>query len=405
MYWLSVVFLIYMFVALYFFFFFMLLYLKNKESIYAYPKLTKKYKISIIIPCYNEEDCIEGTIKAVLESDYPIEKVFIVNDGSKDRTAEVVEKLAKRNKKIVLLNKQNGGKADSLNYALKFVKTELVAIVDSDSYPDKDAISKVVGFFDNPRVGVATCAVLARNKNLFIEKLQAIEYTVIAWTRKLLGYIGAIYVTPGPLAIYRTDVIRKLGFDTKNMTEDIEATWHLAAEGWGREMCLSARATTITPSTFKGWYNQRVRWNMGGIQTINKYKWVFAKRGMIGCFILPYFVLSLTLGLVGLSIFFYLFFRRVIFSYISTKLRLDIGVPVLTIDQLYITPTVLNFLGLAMFILGTIFTILGLSVMKEKELRDRNIFNLLFYLLLYLTVYPFIMPVSIYRLAKKDLRW
>jgi len=372
---------------------------------YTCPKLTRNYKVSVVIPCYNEEDCICGTINAVLSSTYPIEKVFVVNDGSTDRTAEIVEKLARKNKKIILLNKKNGGKADSLNYALKFVKTELVAIVDSDSYPDKDALEKTIGFFDNPRVGVATCAVLARNKSKFMEKLQAVEYTVIAWTRKLLGYLNAIYVTPGPLAIYRTNVIKKLGFDTKNMTEDIEATWHLTSEGWRREMCLAARVTTITPSTFKGWYNQRVRWNMGGIQTINKYKHLFLKGGMLGCFILPYFVLSLIMGLVGLSIFFYLFFRRVIFSYISTKLSLGIGVPVITVDQLYMTPNVLNFLGLAMLILGTFFTILGLSVMEERELRNRNIFNLAFYLLIYLTIYPFIMPVAIYRLVKKDLRW
>ncbi len=111
--------------------------------------------------------------------------MIVINDGSRDNTLEIAKRLQKKYPKLKILNKKNSGKADSLNKGLKFAKGELVAVVDSDSFPRKDALKKMVGFFEDPKVGAATCPILARNKKRFFERLQAIEYAVIALTRKL----------------------------------------------------------------------------------------------------------------------------------------------------------------------------------------------------------------------------
>ena len=132
------------------------------------------------------------------------------------------------------------GKASTAkNYGAKFAETELIGFTDADSFPEKDAISKAVGFFDKNNVAGVTALILVKNRKKMIEKLQSLEYKVIAFTRKLLGFLDAIYVMPGPLAIYRRKVfVEAGGFDKNNVTEDIEITWNLVSKGYKVEMSM-----------------------------------------------------------------------------------------------------------------------------------------------------------------------
>ncbi|MBU2104586.1 MAG: glycosyltransferase [Nanoarchaeota archaeon] len=381
--------------------------MRERKNIFDVPELKKHFTVSVLIPAYNEEDVIESTVMSILESDYDnIIEVIVINDGSKDRTKEIVRELMKKYGKLKLLDKENSGKADSLNQGIKVAKGELVAVIDSDSFPRKDAIRKMVGFFEDEKVGAATVPILARNNHKFFEKLQSFEYTVIALTRKLLESVDAIYVTPGPLALYRKKALVEIkGFDPKNLTEDIEITWHLIAEGWERRMCLETVVTTVVPSKLKAWWKQRRRWSMGGLQSILKYRKQFMKRGMLGYFVLPFFILSSFLGMLGLSIFVYLFSNRIISQYLLAKYSLIVNTPIITLEQFYFTPSILNYLGVVLFLMGTIFTFGVLMLMKEDVFKKRNFFKILFYLLIYLMVYPFIMLSAIFKLLKKDMSW
>src|SRR4030043_1308710 len=118
----------------------------------------------------------------------------------------------------------------------------------------------MVGFFNDEKVAAVTSSVLVKNRESFITNLQAIEYKVIKFSRKLLEFIDSIYVTPGPLGIFRKSAFDKIkGFDEKNLTEDIEITWHFQAEGYKVKMGVPARAYTIAPSKIKDWIKQRNR--------------------------------------------------------------------------------------------------------------------------------------------------
>ncbi len=402
------VYLFYMFIVLYFFFFYILSYLQNKKFMFWYPKPKRKYSLSIIIPAYNEQESIEDTIKSVFNSSYKgIIEVIAVNDGSSDNTKKIIKDLTKKYKKLKLLDKKNSGKADSINQALKIAKGELVAIVDADSYPEKDSISKMIGFFNDKRLGGVTSAILVKNQNNFIEKLQAIEYSVIAWTRKLLDFVDAIYVTPGPLTIYRRKVLLEVGgFDTKNLTEDIEMTWRLIHNRYKIRMCLDSNVFTVVPSKFKKWWNQRIRWNIGGLQSIIKYKKDFLRKGMLGYFILPFFIISLFIGLLGLIILSYRIIRRIILTYLRTNYSLQTNIFVENLQDINLTPSILIFFGITMLILSFIFTLLALYVMKNKQFKQPNLFNVVFYMLIYLTVYPSIIITALYRvIRRKNLTW
>lgn len=403
---LPIIYLGYMFVSIYFLSLFLFLYFNNRKRLFEYPEAKRKYSISVLVPAWNEEKTIRDTIEHIFEIDYPIKELIVLNDGSTDDTKRIVSELMKKYSKLRLINKENTGKGDSLNKGIKIADGELIVVVDADSYPDKDSFKKLVGFFDEEKVGAVTCVFVPKQANKFIEKLQVIEYNVISFTRKLLGYVDAIYVTPGPLAMYRKSALKQVGrFDTKNMTEDIEITWKLTYAGYERRMCLATNATTTVPTNIGGWYRQRVRWNVGGLQCIAKYKKSFLKKGMLGMFILPFFVLQLFLGALGLGVLFYLLITRFISNYLLVTYSIPVGVPVLTMEDLFITPSFLNYLGVILFGVGLLFTILVLSIMKDTVLKKQNIFNVLFYSIVYLTAYPFIMISSVYNYFKREKKW
>ncbi len=398
----------YIFISLYFLVFYLLLYLRNRKTLFESPELKKHFSVSVLIPAYNEEDSIQNTVESVLNSDYDnIKEIFILDNNSKDKTAEISKKLEKKYKKVKYILAEVQGKANAINLGIKLSKSELIAIVDADSFPAKDAISKMVGFFEDPKVGAATVPILARNRSKFFEKLQAIEYSVIALTRKLLEGVDAIYVTPGPLALYRKTALESVGgFDNKNLTEDIEITWHLTAAGWQRKMCLDTRVTTVVPNRFKKWFKQRQRWSMGGMQTLWKYRKHFFKRDtMIGNFILPFFIFSTFLGLVGLSIFGYMITSKLITRYLLIKFSIAANTAVVSLNQFYFTPSVLNYLGLVLFLMGTVFTFLVLYLMKEDIFKVHQIFQILFYLLVYIAIYPFILITAMFKLMRRDMSW
>ncbi len=406
---LAIIYLMYMFFSIYFLSLFFILYFNNKKHLFEYPLTKKKYSVSIVIPAYNEGNTIKDTIEHVFAIDYKnIVQVIVVNDCSTDNTKEVILSMQKKYPTLILVdNKKNlGNAARSKNEGLKYATGELVAFIDADSYPARDSLKKMVGFFEDEKVGAVTCPILVRGADNFLEKLQEIEYKMIAFTRKLLGYVDAIYVTPGPLAIYRKKALDEVkGFDNDNMTEDIEITWHLTAKGWKREMSLSTEVTTTAPDNLKEWYKQRKRWSIGGIQCIAKYKNGFFEKGILGMFVLPFFIVQFFLGLLGLGVFFYVAVTNIISNYLLVNYSLPAGVPLLTIDSFFITPSFLDYLGIILFVVGMIFTLFSLSMMKDTLFRKKDILFILFFSIVYLSIYPFITLSAVYNYFKGGNKW
>lgn len=406
---LTLIYLVYIFVALYLLCLFTLTFLQNRREIFFVPKITKKYSLSIVVPCYNEEENIEGTVKSILYSDYKnLKKIFVVDDCSSDNSYAIIKRLEKEYPRVVALKtpKNTGSAGGAKNYGAKFAKTELIGFVDADSYPHRHAISSMIGFFDDADVGAVTTRILVERRKDFLEKMQAIEYKVIAFTRKLLEFLDSVYVTPGPLVLYRRSAFEKIGrFDIRNMTEDIEATWHLLHDGYKVRMSFVSESSTVSPNTLKEWFRQRIRWNIGGYQTIMKYRDCFFRKGMLGFFILPFFSISLILGVFGLGILIYRIFRNFFISYLSAKYSIVAQTAIFSLNDVNLNPSVLNFFGVILFILGMGFIFFALWIINRHIREKESFFAVVFYSLVYIALRPIVLIISLYKFLRGRYSW
>jgi peptidoglycan-N-acetylglucosamine deacetylase len=251
-----------------------------------------KPAVTVIVPAFNEEKVIERTVRSVLASDYPRLKTIVVDDGSKDRTAEVVrEKFAAEIARgsVVLLTKPNRGKADSLNHALKNTDDEIYVGIDADTVIAANAISMLVPHFADPKVGaVAGNAKVGNRVNLWT-RWQALEYiTSQNFERRALNVFGAVSVVPGAIGAWRTAAVREAGgYHTDTVAEDADLTMCLLENGWRVVNEDRALAYTEAPTTANGLMRQRFRWSFGILQAVWKHGSSIRKRSRLGWIALP----------------------------------------------------------------------------------------------------------------------
>lgn len=392
------------FFGIFFLMIFVLLHYRNRHKLFSSPAPTKYYSVSFLVPAYNEEKSLAETIQALSDIDYPIEKkeIIIINDGSKDNTKNIALELVKKYNGVILLDKKNSGKANSLNEAIKIAKGELIAVVDADSYPKKDSLTKMVGHFDDLQVGAVTSRVLVKNKRNWLGKFQVMDYSIIAWTRKLLDFVDSVYVTNGPLSVYRKDLVKRLGgFDPKNLTEDIEITWHILSEGYKTKMSYGAIVYTTVPENFKTWTKQRVRWNLGGIQTVQKYWKTMFRKGAFGHFVIPYVTASFILAIIGFLLFFRYFWIKGSYYIYSWYYALQ-GYEFWRYIEYNISFTLLLFLGLCFLFLAVFYYNIGF---RNSETGSKNVLKILAYSFFYRSLYTYPLIIAIYKLVRGDIGW
>jgi len=379
-------------------FLFLLLFFSHKKKFYKKSSIKNIPSVSIIIPVYNEEKAIEKTIKNVKKLIYPKKiEIIVIDDGSTDNTYKITKKI----RGIKVLTKKHEGKAKALNFGLKYAKGEIVACVDADSYPEKNALMKTTSLFEK-NVAAVTTSIFVKNAKSLIERLQRIEYLFIAWSRKVLEYLNSIYVTPGPMSLYRKKVLLKVGgFDEKNLTEDIEIAWRLLKHKYKIKMSLDTKVYTNVPRTLKRWWHQRLRWNVGGLQTNLKYFNLFLKKdfGSVGMFLLPFFSVSYLLSLLGLFLIFYSIFSWSYFLIGSYTFGFN------PIGHFYILPDILLFLGIFVFILSLFYIKAGYKTMKRYIHFPKKILDVLIYVSFYFTIFPINLIHSFLKFLTGKHKW
>jgi biofilm PGA synthesis N-glycosyltransferase PgaC len=158
--------------------------------------------VTVLIAAYNEEAVIRRTIEHVLASAYPVGEVIVVDDGSKDRTADVVRVMSLVDPRVRLVQQPNGGKWSALNRGFAMASYDHVVTLDADTLFTPDTIRHLMARFHSPRVGAVAGVIKVGNfrRNL-ITRWQALEYvTQIGVERSASALLNAVMIIPGACA-------------------------------------------------------------------------------------------------------------------------------------------------------------------------------------------------------------
>jgi cellulose synthase/poly-beta-1,6-N-acetylglucosamine synthase-like glycosyltransferase len=296
--------------------------------------------ISILVPAYNEELTITDSVDSLLNLDYPEYEIVVANDGSKDETAKkVIEKYnlkqvarpfkrsvpckelqsiyeSETSPRIILVNKENGGKADALNMGINVCSFPMFVCMDADSVLKSDALSKIAESFLENDETIAVGGNILISNNLLLKDgkvisagplkkptviFQMLEYLRVFFTSRVtLNAINANLIISGAFGLYsKKAAINVGGYGTGLIGEDMELIVKMHAFYRKNKIPYSisyvpdAICYTQVPEDLKTLKKQRRRWHMGMIQSLKTHMFMAfnPKYGTVGLVAFPYFLI------------------------------------------------------------------------------------------------------------------
>ena len=230
---------------------------------------------SIIIPCFNEQDQVRDTIRYALQLQYPDFEVIAVNDGSSDRTAEILDELSIQHPRLRVVHlATNQGKAFALRSGAMLSQYEYLICIDGDALLHPHAalwMMRHLTTFDY--VGAVTGNPRILNRSSLLGKLQVGEFSsIIGLIKRAQRTYGRIFTVSGVIAGFRKTALEQVGFWSHDkITEDIDISWKIQMQGWNIHYVPEALCYIYMPETFTGLWKQRVRWAQGGVEVLKTY--------------------------------------------------------------------------------------------------------------------------------------
>jgi cellulose synthase/poly-beta-1,6-N-acetylglucosamine synthase-like glycosyltransferase/peptidoglycan/xylan/chitin deacetylase (PgdA/CDA1 family) len=237
--------------------------------------------VSVIVPAYNESANIEVALRSILANDHPLE-IVVVDDGSTDGTADLVEALDLPG--VRLIRQANQGKAAALNTGIAHASHDLLIMVDGDTLLEPETVRRLVQPFADPRIGAVSGNVKIANRDTFLTRLQHIEY-VIGFTvdRRMHDLTGSICTIPGAAGAFRRAAIADAGgVSDLTLAEDTDLTIGIGRAGWRMVYVDDAIAWTEAPTALKQLWQQRFRWTYGTLQSAWRHRRAIIQRGPAG---------------------------------------------------------------------------------------------------------------------------
>jgi cellulose synthase/poly-beta-1,6-N-acetylglucosamine synthase-like glycosyltransferase/peptidoglycan/xylan/chitin deacetylase (PgdA/CDA1 family) len=249
--------------------------------------------VSIVVPAFNEAEVIEPAVRSLAGSDYPQLEVIVVDDGSTDRTGEIVAGL--RLERVRVLAEENRGKAAALNSGIAAARHSLIVTVDADTVFEPGTLRRLVQPFEDERVGAVAGNTKVGNRGRLLGRWQHIDYVMgFNLDRRLYDVLQCMPTVPGAIGAFRRSALAGLGgFSGATLAEDTDVTIALGRAGWRVVYAEDAIAFTEAPSTLSALWRQRYRWSYGTMQAVWKHRRAVLEggEGRIGRIGIPYLLL------------------------------------------------------------------------------------------------------------------
>jgi cellulose synthase/poly-beta-1,6-N-acetylglucosamine synthase-like glycosyltransferase/peptidoglycan/xylan/chitin deacetylase (PgdA/CDA1 family) len=239
--------------------------------------------VSVLVPAYNEAKCIENTVRSLMASEHPIE-VIVIDDGSSDGTARIVEAMGLPNVRVV--RQLNAGKPAALNRGLANARYDIIVMMDGDTVFEPATVRELVQPFGDPKVGAVAGNAKVGNRDSLIGAWQHIEYVMgFNLDRRMYDILRCMPTIPGAVGAFRRSALERVGgMSDDTLAEDTDVTMAMHRDGWRVVYAENARAWTEAPETVQQLWSQRYRWSYGTMQAIWKHRKAIVERGPSGRF-------------------------------------------------------------------------------------------------------------------------
>jgi cellulose synthase/poly-beta-1,6-N-acetylglucosamine synthase-like glycosyltransferase len=224
--------------------------------------------VSVVVAAYDEEANLPATLRAVTALQAGALEIVVVDDGSRDGTAALVERWP--DDRVRLVRTRHAGKAAALSAGLVTCRGEIVVTIDADTRPDRDALRHLVAPFRDPRVAAVSGNLRIADPSGRLGRAQQLEYVIAnAFDRRALDVLGSQVTVPGAIGAYRrSTLLAHGGFDAGTLAEDTDLTLAMVAAGHLVRFAPSAYARTEAPASIRALWRQRSRWSFGILQSV-----------------------------------------------------------------------------------------------------------------------------------------
>jgi cellulose synthase/poly-beta-1,6-N-acetylglucosamine synthase-like glycosyltransferase len=235
-------------------------------------------KISVLIPCHNEEQSIQPCIESCLKQTRPPDEIVVVDDGSTDRSAEILEKFGDHIK-VITIPHATGNKSYAQEIGLRHITGDIFIATDSDTILDAKFIEIIEHDFANNPNTAAVAGYVKSLKHNWLTACREIDYIITQNLHKraqsIINFVG---VVPGCAAAYNTQTFKKhITFDHDTLTEDLDFTYRFHELNLRVAFNRQAVVYTQDPADLKSYVRQMSRWYAGGWQNIIKHRRLFQK--------------------------------------------------------------------------------------------------------------------------------
>ncbi|MFE5035518.1 bifunctional polysaccharide deacetylase/glycosyltransferase family 2 protein [Streptomyces sp. NPDC056683] len=258
---------------------------RNKRRFSWGPTVTRP--VSVIVPAYNEKECIANTLESLAQSTHPIE-VIVVDDGSTDGTSEIAraaaDKLGMPNVRVI--RQENAGKPAALNNGVRNASYDIVVMMDGDTVFEPDTVRHLVQPFADSEVGAVAGNAKVGNRNTVIGAWQHIEYVMgFNLDRRMYDLLRCMPTIPGAIGAFRREAVLGVGgMSEDTLAEDTDITIAMHRAGWRVVYQEHAKAWTEAPGSLKQLWSQRYRWSYGTMQALWKHRKSLTDKGASGRF-------------------------------------------------------------------------------------------------------------------------